>query len=72
MNQPTSKSVAISGETVISRDRTEIGYTTGARRRCTMAGCTGIRIGVRWNDGKITFPCSKGMSHDGKRTYKLL
>jgi hypothetical protein len=36
--------------------------TTGAHeRRCQMEGCNGLRISVRWADGKHTFPCSKGL-----------
>jgi len=29
--------------------------------RCRLDGCRGVRIPVRWSDGKHTFPCSKGM-----------
>ena len=38
-----------------------VGKTTGTTRRCGTKGCTGIRIGVKWPDGKIKFPCSKDM-----------
>ena len=37
------------------------GVTTGGHRRCQLSGCTGRRIGVRWESGKMTWPCSKGM-----------
>ena len=28
---------------------------------CRMEGCTGRRMYVRWDDGVVTFPCSKGV-----------
>ena len=37
------------------------GVTTGAQHKCALSGCTGMRISVRWPDGKHTFPCSKGI-----------
>jgi len=53
------------GDTVWGRGRKESGIATGTVRRCQMDGCTGVRIGVRWSDGKITWPCSKGMEQVG-------
>lgn len=47
------------------------GRTTGAARRCTMHGCWGIRIYVRWPGGRTTYPCSKGMSRL-KTRWKIL
>ncbi len=46
---------------VRSRDGKLQGVVTGATRRCTLEGCVGQRLGVRWPDGKITWPCTKGM-----------
>jgi len=46
---------------VKSRDGRMVGVPTGAERRCQLSGCTGRRLGVRWPDGKITYPCTKGM-----------
>lgn len=37
------------------------GRTTGGQRRCGLAGCNGVRIGVRWDDGTMSWPCSKGL-----------
>ena len=37
------------------------GRTTGGWRLCPSHGCTGIRMGVRWSDGKITWICSKSL-----------
>jgi len=34
---------------------------TGSTRYCALEGCNGDRIYVRWPDGKLTMPCSKGL-----------
>lgn len=46
---------------VISRDNKTQGKVVGTRR-CTLEGCRAQRLGVRWPDGKITWPCKKGMT----------
>ena len=46
---------------LMSRDGETNGSATGGGYHCQQDGCRGWRIGVRWNDGTITFPCSKGM-----------
>lgn len=46
---------------MLSRDGTERGEIRNLRSRpCRLEGCTGVRIHVRWPDGKSTYPCSKG------------
>lgn len=45
------------------------GVTTGITKVCMLEGCSGARIGVRWPDGKITWPCSKGMTTSNTRLY---
>lgn len=49
------------GTKVVSRDGNDEGELTGGQRRCGLAGCTGVRLGVRWSDKRVTFPCSKGL-----------
>ena len=49
------------GVGVVSRDHKYSGVTTGSTHKCRMEGCLGLRVSVRWSDGKITYPCSKGM-----------
>lgn len=49
------------GTRVQSRDRRLTGRSTGATHRCTLDGCPGLRVAVRWADGRTTFPCSKGL-----------
>ena len=49
------------GVKVYSRDGKHEGATTGGVRPCGMEGCKGQRVGVRWDDGKLTYPCTGGM-----------
>ena len=59
-------------EIVKSRDGKLTGRTTGGERTCQMEGCRGRRLGVRWKNGKITFPCTRGMVYnDAKKTWKI-
>lgn len=67
------------GTKVVSRDGKIKGKTTGSCNHCRLEGCNGLRLGVRWSDGKLTFPCTKGMevtvkaTKDGKQsiTWKI-
>lgn len=49
------------GTKVYSRDGASVGLTTGSTHRCQLEGCTGRRVTVKWPDGKITHPCTKGL-----------
>lgn len=49
---------------IISRDLEKVGRTTGANYSCQMSGCNGIRITTKWEDNKVTHPCSKGITWD--------
>jgi hypothetical protein len=60
------------GTPVYSADGKERGLTTGGMRLCSMEGCTGIRLDVKWPDGKRTRPCSKGLKDaEGKEPGAL-
>ena len=48
------------------------GRTTGTTRRCRMEGCLGICLGVRWPDGKLTWPCTKGMKERKNGDYQIV
>ena len=50
----------------------EFGVATGTTRRCQLEGCTGVRVYVRWPDGRLTMPCSKGMSSLGEGGFRIL
>lgn len=56
---------------ILSRDGTQRGAPTGSTHTCTMEGCLGRRITVRWPDGRITHPCSKGMREAGPDTWQI-
>lgn len=53
------------GTPVLSRSGTKTGITTGSTHKCGLAGCTGVRIAIRWPSGKHTFPCSESLSRVG-------
>jgi hypothetical protein len=60
------------GIIVLSRDGKEKGVTTGGERPCTMDGCGGTRIAVRWAKGNLTLPCVKGMADLEDGTMKIV
>lgn len=51
------------GTKVLSRDGKFVGAATGSTHSCRMEGCRGQRVTVKWEDGKITHPCSDGMKY---------
>lgn len=55
---------------VIARDGTP-GTPTGSVHRCSMAGCNGLRIAVRWPDGRCTFPCTRGLLPLGAGVWRI-
>jgi len=56
------------GEPLYARDGRHAGTFTGHTRWCQLDGCGGVRMMIRWKDGKVTWPCSKGLKirRDGK------
>jgi hypothetical protein len=50
------------GTKVINRQGTETGASTGGFRGCACG--SGRRIAVKWPDGKLTYPCTAGMTFD--------
>jgi hypothetical protein len=65
-----SKPYAI-GTLVYSRDAKYRGRLTGTRRLCSLESCRGSRLGVRWENGKLTFPCTDGMTWR-KRSWRII
>ena len=51
------------GQTVISRGGAMIGQVVG-ERACTLESCGGLCLGVRWPNGRLTWPCTKGMDYN--------
>ena len=58
------------GDKLLSKDKLMEGKIVGYRS-CTLEGCRGTRIGVRWPDGKLTWPCSKGCGTTEDGTWKV-
>ena len=56
-----AKDIYAKGTVVHSRDKQHVGHLTGGSRKCQLEGCTGRALAVRWDDGKLTYPCTKGM-----------
>ena len=46
---------------VFGADGKSSGRVTSGGYRCSMEGCTGLRLPVTWPDGKRSRPCTKGM-----------
>lgn len=51
---------------------TLFGIATGSFHRCTMACCSGLRISVKWPDGKHTQPCTDGMEILEDGSWRIL
>ena len=61
------------GIVVWNRDKTQRGFLTGGERRCSLEGCRSVQLGVRWSDGKLTWPCMGGMKFDSMtRSWQIL
>ena len=58
-------------KTITDREGTEVG-TVISSKRCTLSGCGAQCLGVRWPDGKLTWPCLKGMKQTGKDMMQIL
>lgn len=54
--------------TVYSKDGQKKGKTTGGSKTCKIDGCLGRCIAVRWDDGALTYPCTKGMEYTDNGT----
>lgn len=48
--------------TVKSGSGKTVGKVVGKQTLCNLEGCTGVRVSVRWPSGKLTRPCTKGMT----------
>jgi hypothetical protein len=47
------------GGRILSRVKGEVGIMSGSTHDCQLKGCHGVRVSVKWPDGKRTFPCSR-------------
>lgn len=46
------------------------GVSTGSRRPCTLGGCNGDQIFLRWDDGDRSWPCIKALEQIGPNEFK--
>lgn len=46
---------------VYSRDGSLRGEAKAPGYHCQLEGCRGLRLAVKWPNGKVTRPCTKGM-----------
>jgi hypothetical protein len=60
------------GRTILSRDGAKPGLVTRADQRCRLEGCNGVRLSTRWEDGRRTYPCSKGVTELPDGRLKIL
>lgn len=60
------------GTKVRSRGSDRKGEATGSTHACSMEGCRGLRVSVRWPNGRTTFPCSKGMTVRKNGDWEIL
>lgn len=78
MNPEGAQAVLISTETidrskrVYSLDGRASGRIVGGGDFCRLEGCAGVRVSVRWSDGKLTRPCSKGLKKRKDGHYQVI
>ena len=60
------------GTKVTSLNGKHLGALTGGSRSCGLASCSGRQLGVRWDNGKLTYCCTKGMDYDPARGWKIV
>ena len=56
---------------VRSRNGKTTGRPTGGLHPCTLEGCRGSRVAVRWPNGQITFPCTRGMNATKRGDWRI-
>ena len=53
------------GQKVYSQSGDVCGVASGSVKQCSLDGCRGVRVHVRWPGGTFSWPCSKGMEQRG-------
>lgn len=57
---------------VWNREHSEFGVPTQTVQKCRLDGCPSIRVGVRWPDGALTWPCMRGMDTSSTTDWQIL
>ena len=61
-----------SGDKMLSRDGMKTGSViTPYARKCTLEGCRSYRTSVRWEDGRITYPCMRAVKKISDGVYQI-
>ena len=60
------------GLSVLARTGRAIGRTTGGAYPCRLEGCLGQRVAVRWADGRVTYPCTRGMRETSNGYWAII
>jgi len=47
---------------ILNRTSTQVGVVIGGGEECNLGGCGGVKLSVRWPDGRLTRPCTKGLT----------
>lgn len=55
---------------IVSKNGKQTGRPT-SMRVCNLEGCGGLRIGTRWKDGKLTWPCTRGMKETEPTVWRI-
>jgi len=58
-------------EVIWDREKKEKGRVTGSTMVCRLEGCLGRRIRVVWEDGRSTWPCSKGLRELSETEWQI-
>jgi len=59
--------------TVLSSDGKEKGTVINWNsKKCTMEGCRHYKASVRWEDGKLTYPCHGGLEFIKNGVYQVI
>lgn len=60
------------GTRIFSHNKKFKGRTTGSGYLCRLEGCSGMRLTVKWEDGRISYPCTNGLQPIGRgNSYKI-
>lgn len=57
---------------IINSGGNEIGKVLYFGHPCELEDCNGALFSVKWADGEVTFPCSKGLEILDEETAKIL
>jgi len=59
------------GKHIWCREGKDKGIITNCSSPCRLEGCNGIRLHVKWENGKRTYPCSMGVGDRPDGDYQI-